>query len=185
MPHLQNVDWYGFLVDFQTAIVGVIGFLGVVMTIKTTAKLSRQQQEHQLSFFEKTQKLADLQRAHSLRRTLLVLIEHLRRETSVNVNSLQFDGSGKAVAVRKPKVEQLKSLIPELGALSKIEISLTVSILTICDSSRSTLEEYVLDTSDSEMAFVPPEKIENFLKQQKDLFEMLELAKATCEKALL
>ncbi|MDJ0857446.1 MAG: hypothetical protein QNJ03_00100 [Dinoroseobacter sp.] len=120
-------DWltYDFVKDFQTAIVGVIGFTGVILTLLVNAILARHQHERELEAKRRTVRAGILAELHAFKGMVDRNLEH------------PGPSPGNHVAI--PRVRRLVSnhLIGDLGLLPpKQQTGALEGVMAIEDLSR-------------------------------------------------
>ena len=99
---------------FQTFLVGLLGFAGVIYTIRMNARLARQQHEHEL-IHERT----------SLRTALIAELEALRSTYKDRSHDLRKDDSGNSVLIPEYVSNQIyRQLLDRIGLLTPEEIRL-------------------------------------------------------------
>jgi hypothetical protein len=111
---------YQFIQSYQTLTVGAIGFTGVIITLITNAKISRNQHERSITH----------ERA-SLRTALLAELELARK--SFSDSSTPRDINHEEAAFFPDSHPQLvyRSLIAKIGLLSPAEISSVIEAYTL------------------------------------------------------
>jgi hypothetical protein len=116
---------YEFLKDFQSAIIGVLGFFfgfgGVILTLRQNAKLAREQYAVDLAA-----------RRHVVRAGLLAELRMMSAMLERNSKQSLPDAGGQMVL---PKLDRLVShdLVKELGLLAYDEIDKALNALAIID----------------------------------------------------
>jgi len=105
---------YQIVKDFQTLIVGVLGFWGVICTLRLTSSLSRQQHERNINYERDIIKTA-----------LRAELQLLRDSFSNNSAKLKNDGSD-AFFPEKVYSDAYRAFIGKIGLLSKSQASAVI-----------------------------------------------------------
>lgn len=136
-----HFDWYSLLVDFQTAIVGVLGFLSVILTLRSNSRLLRKQQKE-----SSRQAIAEHNR--DTERRIRIVREGIRADLlavydvlHLNLNNLSTQPTeDDDVPLLLPRVWITKELMKEVGLLSDLEIKFVTgamsALFTIEDALR-------------------------------------------------
>lgn len=135
------MDWLSLLKDFQTAIVGAIGFFGVAWTLKQNAKLAREQHELERQSLRNAVLAANAAELHLSLRVFERMKEYIEKE---------FKADEKQPAKRFPKTQRIlpSHTIPELGVLSSIEIQWIATSHELIDSTNALIETVTQSTSE-------------------------------------
>ena len=127
----------GFIQDWQTAIVGGLGFLGVMATLWFNARLSRGQ-------FEREQDA----RRRSLRTALLAELNAVAKVFE-EIATMKPPSNGTARHIPKLKLRVAPSVVPDLGLLSQEELDGLMDALIGYEEAYKVTALYALEETDS------------------------------------
>ncbi len=114
---------YQFAKDFQTLIVGVLGFSGVIFTLRVNSRLSRDQHERNITHEREVLKAA--------LRAELELIHHAFTDKSISL-----EGDHENIGAFFPEETHTKiynKCIEKLGLLSPEQVSAVIEAYTVID----------------------------------------------------
>lgn len=117
------LEFLHFAERFQTAIVGIIGFAGVVLTIRMNAKAARMQQERQIESDRR-----------ALRRALCAELEYVRVCFQAVCEGNTNWTSGKPASICVPNLPPTPiytNAIGKIGLLSEREIAAVVKAYNV------------------------------------------------------
>jgi len=113
---------YTFVKDFQTLIVGVIGFTGVILTIKKNAAIANEQQAQNINHERAT-----------LRNALISELELIRDTFIKNSEVPEGDEQEDAFYPMESHTKVYQSFINKLGLLTNKEASSVITAYTLVD----------------------------------------------------
>ncbi|MGJ8586974.1 MAG: hypothetical protein ACSHXW_02375 [Yoonia sp.] len=128
MDPQTTFTWYSFLVDFQSAIVGVLGFFfgfgGVILTLKQNASLAREQSEQQNSLaIEAYERDIELRR-RLVRKGLLAEFNEVRSRLEYDLEkNVPSQETEEDFHVNCPSLLNSGQLFMEIGLLEDDEIA--------------------------------------------------------------
>lgn len=143
-----NPDFLTILEQFQTTIVGIIGFVGVIWTLRSNSKNTIEEHTRQLG-----------SRRTALRRILAAEFRNYERALKKNLEARRtHDGLLSIGRIRGLLSEQLTA---DLGLLELDEIDVVVNALISLNGMAHFLENIASQTSDTRF-LLPPESWEDF-----------------------
>ena len=113
---------YQFAKDFQTLIVGGVGFFGVIYTLRTNSRLSKEQHERNVKHEREVLKTA--------LRAELELIRSVFAE-----NSISRDEDSDAFYPEKSYTEVYQNFVGKLGLLSAEEVSAVIEAYVLVNEA--------------------------------------------------
>lgn len=129
-------DLVAILEHFQTTIVGIVGFIGVIWTLRANAKNAREEHRRQLG-----------SRRTALRRILAAELRNYRRALNNNLEAQRPNDEFLSVGrIHRLFSEQIAA---DLGLLELDEIDVVVNALISLDGMDRFLENISLQTSDT------------------------------------
>jgi len=133
-------DFLAILEQFQTTIVGIVGFVGVIWTLRANSRNARDDHKRQLG-----------SRRTVLRRILAAELRNYHRALKKNLEAKRPDGEFLSVG----RIHRLFSeqLAPDLGLLEMDEIDVVVNALISLDGMEHYLENISSQTSDTRFLF--------------------------------
>ena len=133
---MTNFEFLAMLEQFQTTIVGIVGFVGVIWTLRANAKNAREEHRRQLG-----------SRRTALRRILASELRNYRRALKKNLEAQRpSDGFFSVGRIHRLFSEQIAV---DLGLLELDEIDVVVNALISLDGMDHFLENISLQTSDT------------------------------------
>ena len=111
---------YQFVKDFQTLIVGVLGFAGIIFTLRMNSRLLREQHERSIKHDREVLKIA-----------LCAELELIRRKFSDNATSNAEESD--AFFPVETHTNIYKNFIAKLGLLSAEEVSAVIEAYTLIE----------------------------------------------------
>lgn len=143
-----STEFLAILEQFQTTIVGIVGFVGVIWTLRANSKNAREEHIRQLG-----------SRRTALRRILAAELRNYQRALKKNLEAQRpNDGFLSVGRINRLFSEQLTA---DLGLLELDEIDVVVNALISLDGMNHFLENISLQTSDTRF-LLPPEAWEEF-----------------------
>jgi len=150
------MDWltYEFAKDFQSAvvglIVGIVGFGGVILTLRSNARLAREQHERERKLVQEQHERDTDQRRLVLRQVIAAEIDATKDNLEINLEAIREDLLvGRAIlsqiVVELPITE---SLLREIGLLTSFEVT---SVLR-AKSAANNLNDLLTSTGTSELS---------------------------------
>ncbi|WP_065321299.1 hypothetical protein [Tritonibacter mobilis] len=131
-----NSEFLAILEQFQTTIVGIVGFIGVIWTLRANAKNAREEHGRQIG-----------SRRTALRRILAAEFRNYRRALKKNLEAQPpNDGLLSVGRIHRLFSEQIAA---DLGLLDLDEIDVVVNALISLDGMDHFLENISLQTSDT------------------------------------
>lgn len=136
------------LEQFQTTIVGFVGFVGVIWTLRANSKNAREEHKRQLA-----------SRRSALRRILAAEFRNYERALKKNLEAKPLNNNFLSVG----RIQRLFSekLAADLGLLELDEIDVVVNALISMDGMEHYLENISSETTDTRF-LLPPESWEDF-----------------------
>lgn len=119
---------YQFVKDFQSIIVGLIGFSGVIYTLRMNAQLSRKQHERTVK-----------QEREVLRTALRAELELIRKSFSNNASSIEEDEESDAFYPSESHTIIYQNFVGKLGLLSPKEVSAVIEAYTLTHEAPTRL----------------------------------------------
>ena len=134
--------------QFQTAIVGIVGFIGVILTLRTNSKNAREEHLRQLGT-----------RRAALRRLLAAELRNYSRALKMNLEAQHPKDEFLSVGrIHRLFSEQLAA---DLGLLELEEIDIVVNALISLDGMEHFLEKISSQASGTRF-ILPPKSLEEF-----------------------
>lgn len=141
-------EFLAILEQFQTTIVGIVGFVGVIWTLRANSKNAREEHKRQLG-----------SRRKALRRILAAELRNYYRALKKNIESQRPDDEFLSVGrIHRLFSEQLAA---DLGLLELDEIDIVVNALISLDGMEHYLETISSQTSNTRF-LLPIEAWEEF-----------------------
>jgi len=156
MEPTEAFSWYAFIRDFQTSFIGLIGFMGVAWTLRSNARLAREQIAAQADEAMR-QHVRDIDlRRRLVRKGVLVELRAAKTKLIMNIDSFEKGpGNTGKFAQLLPELVVTHELIREIGLLTDLEISSIAGayegidslrdMLTSADDSRSLTKSVSID----------------------------------------
>jgi hypothetical protein len=120
---------YQFVKDFQTIIVGLIGFSGVVITLRMNAQLSQKQHERVVKHDREVLKTA-----------LCAELELIRKSFSDKASSVEENAEERdTYYLSESRTDIYQNFVGKLGLLSAEEVSSVVEAYTLIDEASTRL----------------------------------------------
>ncbi|MEO0344477.1 MAG: hypothetical protein AAF198_13675 [Pseudomonadota bacterium] len=148
MTNPDPFSWYEFFEDFQTGLAGLLGFVGVMITLWWNARLSRKQQERETSL-----------QAQAVRQAILAELIRYRNayKTQSELESL--------VTTKVPRLKRDVSepLMGQIGVLANegIDINVVLNALGIIDATEKKMHLISIEVS-PEFFTIQPREIPAF-----------------------
>ncbi|MEL7104618.1 MAG: hypothetical protein AAGM21_01765 [Pseudomonadota bacterium] len=162
---LQAQDPYLLLVDFQSAIVGMVGFFfgfgGVILTLRSNARLAREQnEEHAKTSLEQFERDLELRR-RVVRSGVLAELRRSRTTLNLNIYTLrEADPAGSTYPQLLPELVVSHRLVHDVGVLNDKEIDGVVIAMASIDSLRDTLVSNDLSKTSDKSVSVSRRRVE-------------------------
>jgi len=115
--------WYQFLKDFQTLVVGALGFLGVIYTLRVNSRLSREQHERKI------------EHEHEVLRTALSAELALIQKSFIQNSNTMDDEHGVSDAFFPERVstEVYQANLNKLGLLTAEQVSAVIKAYALAE----------------------------------------------------
>lgn len=152
---------------FQTGIVGLIGFLGVIWTLRANAKSARDAHQRVVTT-----------RRRAMRRVLAA--EFRNHFHAINANAEMVIEGSEPLSVGKSKGTLSKHLVEDLGLLELGEIDVAVNAIISLDGLYHALENIAVDQSETRL-LIPTNKGIEFQAIMSTTAKALDIAVKTLE----
>ncbi len=130
---------FEILKDFQTGIVGIIGFIGVILTLKQNAKIVREERMNQIAHERK-----------AVRTAICSELECMRDAFKDRIRTMK-KGEGDSALIPKNKIGNvLDGLIDKIGLLSLEEITLILKAHALVKELPERLSIMCWEVSDTD-----------------------------------
>ncbi len=159
---MTSTEFISLLDQFQTTIVGFVGFFGVIWTLRATARNAQADHERQLET-----------RRNVLRRVLAAELRNYLRAMNKNLAS-QYPSD---VSISVGRVNRMFSeqLSQDLGLLDLNEVDIIVNALISLDGMEHHLENMAMEASDKRFV-IPAASWEEFSEINAKVAEALTYA---------
>lgn len=135
-----NPEILDFIDRFQTAIVGAVGFVGVIWTLRTNARQSRDEHQRQTDT-----------RRKALRRILVAEFRNYSHALKRNVEAAH--PTDDVISIGKIRKLFSEDLAADIGLLELAEVDIVVNALISLDGMAHILENLSVDQSDNRFLF--------------------------------
>lgn len=159
---------------FQTLIVGLLGFVGVIGTLWINAKLARQQRRDELAHERDTLRTALIEE--------LRINRHSLRENIASLKEPMPDGRGSVLVPTDPMDGAYRTFLARIGILSRSEVHKVMNAYLLLQTYYGSLFiiSVPVQTSDCSVN-VPAENVHLLIGMQERLIEPIDEAIAALE----